>query len=210
MEQDSRIRARARHICVTSKSVLHGQQDAGTLKVLAEDSSGAVLPGATVTLTNANTNTSIEQVTNEAGYATFSPIQRGAYVVEVSLAGFKSVKVTRVEMDVNQNRLVRVVLEVATVTETVEVSADSAPIQTEDASLGQVVKGNVIVELPLAARRYTDLTLLTPGATESTLDANIRGPGWLVVNGNHHSQNNFVLDGFDNNQGTTNLQSRSA
>jgi outer membrane receptor protein involved in Fe transport len=190
--------------------VLYGQQDAGTLKVLAEDSSGAVLPGATVTLTNANTNTSIAQVTNEAGYATFSPLQRGSYVVEVSLAGFKSVKVTKVEMDVNQNRLVRVALEVATVTETVEVSADSAPIQTEDASLGQVVKGNVIVELPLAARRYTDLTLLTPGATESTLDANIRGPGWLVVNGNHHSQNNFVLDGFDNNQGTTNLQSRSA
>ena len=54
--------------------VLYGQQDAGTLKVLAEDSSGAVLPGATVTLTNANTNTSIAQVTNEAGYATFSPL----------------------------------------------------------------------------------------------------------------------------------------
>jgi hypothetical protein len=102
------------------------------------------------------------------------------------------------------------VLELAQVTETIEVTADAAALRTEEASLGEVVKGDVIVELPLASRRYTDLTLLVPGATESTLNQNIRGPGWLVVNGNYHTQNNFVLDGFDNNQGTTNLQSRSA
>ena len=66
------------------------------------------------------------------------------------------------------------------------------------------------VELPLAARRYSDLALLAPGATNSTLNTEIRGPGWFTVNGNFHTQNNFILDGFDNNQGTTNMQSLSA
>ncbi len=51
------------------------------------------------------------------------------------------------------------------------------------------------VELPLAARRYTDLALLVPGATESTVNTTTRGPGWFVVNGNYQAQNNFIIDG---------------
>lgn len=73
-----------------------------------------------------------------------------------------------------------------------------------------MLKSQVIAELPLAARRYSDLVLLAPGATASTLDVTTRGPGWFVVNGTSHTQNNFTLDGFDNNQGTTNMQSLSA
>lgn len=187
-----------------------GQQDAGTLRVLVEDATGAVVAGATVTATNENTGTSTVRPSGAGGYVVFSPILRGVYSVEVTHAGFRGVRTTGIGIDVNQNRLVRTVLELAQVTETIEVTADAAALRTEEASLGEVVKGDVIVELPLASRRYTDLTLLVPGATESTLNQNIRGPGWLVVNGNYHTQNNFVLDGFDNNQGTTNLQSRSA
>jgi hypothetical protein len=189
---------------------LGAQQDAGSLRVLVEDASGATVPAATVMVTNVSTNTSTERSSSTEGQAVFSPLPRGTYTVEVEMLGFNTVRISDVIIDVNQNRLVRAGLEVAQVTETVEVRAEVAAIQTEDASLGQVVRGRVIVELPLAARRYTDLTLLVPGATESTLNANSRGPGWLVVNGNNHTQNNFILDGFDNNQNTTNLQSRSA
>ena len=189
---------------------LGAQQDAGSLRVLVEDSTGAVVPAAEVKVTNANTNTSSTKNSTAEGYAVFSPIPRGTYIVEVLMSGFRTVRISDVGIDVNQNRLVRAALELAEVTETIEVQADVASIQTEDASLGQVVRGKVIVELPLATRRYTDLALLVPGVTESTLNENSRGPGWLVVNGNNHTQNNFILDGFDNNQGTTNLQSRSA
>ncbi len=189
---------------------LGAQQDAGSLRVLVEDASGATVPAATVMVTNVSTNTSTERSSSTEGQAVFSPLPRGTYTVEVEMLGFNTVRISDVIIDVNQNRLVRAGLEVAQVTETVEVRAEVAAIQTEDASLGQVVRGRVIVELPLAARRYTDLALLVPGATESTLNANSRGPGWLVVNGNNHTQNNFILDGFDNNQNTTNLQSRSA
>ena len=189
---------------------LGAQQDAGSLRVLAEDASGAVVPGATVTVTNVSTNTATIKTSSAEGLTMFSPIPRGIYTVEVELSGFRTVRISEVGIDVNQNRLVRAALEVSEVTETIEVMADVAAIQTEDASLGQVVRGRVIVELPLATRRYTDLALLVPGVTESTLNENSRGPGWLVVNGNNHTQNNFILDGFDNNQNTTNLQSRSA
>ena len=99
---------------------------------------------------------------------------------------------------------------VAAVTSTVEVSASADIVQSEQGSLGQVIAGNIAVELPLAARRYTELALLVPGATESTLDPTTRGTGWFVANGNYQTQNNFSIDGVDNNQGTTNAQSLSA
>ncbi len=185
------------------------QQDAGTLRVLVQDSTG-VVPGAAVIATNAATNVATTQVSNEQGYATFSPIQRGTYTVNVSLTGFSPVRVTNVTIVVSQNRLLPVTLALANIAETIQVVAQAAVIQTEDATLGQVLRSEVIAQLPLAGRRYTDLALLTPGATESTADPNLRGPGWLVVNGNSHVMNNFLLDGFDNNQNTQNMQSRSA
>ena len=117
---------------------LLGQQDAGVLRVLAEDPSGAVVPGATVRVTNVGTNTSTTGSVNDEGYAIFAPIQRGTYVVEVTKSGFRTVRMTDVEIAVNQNRLVRTQLEVATVSSTLEVAATAAAIQTEDASLGQV------------------------------------------------------------------------
>src|SRR5215831_20706826 len=82
---------------------LHGQQDAGVLRILAQDQSGGVASGATVKVTNSDTNTSASQLTNSQGYATFSPVPRGTYVVEVSLAGFATVRLTGVSIDVNQN-----------------------------------------------------------------------------------------------------------
>jgi hypothetical protein len=189
--------------------VAAAQQDAGTLRVLVQDSTG-VVPGAEVVVTNDATNVATTQVSNAQGYATFSPIPRGTYTVGVTLAGFSPVRVSNVTIVVSQNRLLPVTLALATIAETIEVVAQAAVIQTEDATLGQVLKSDVIEQLPLAGRRYTDLALLTPGATESTADPNLRGPGWLVVNGNSHVMNNFLLDGFDNNQNTQNMQSRSA
>jgi len=100
-------------------------------------------------------------------------------------------------------------LKVGEVAETVEVQSDRNAIQTEDSSLGQVIKGQVGVDLPLAARRYTDLAFLVPGPTEGTYPEANRGSGWLVVNGHSQTLNNYLLDGFDNNNNTNNQQSRS-
>jgi hypothetical protein len=186
------------------------QNDTGSLRVLVQDSSDAALPGADVTVTNVATGVADHRVSNGEGYVLLTPVTRGTYGVEVSLSGFGTVQVTDVVVDVQQTRLVHVKLAPAQVTETISVKAEAAPIQSEKGSLGQTIKSDVIQELPLSARRSSDLALLAPGAAPSTVDTVSRGPGWFVVNGTSHTQNNFTLDGFDNNQGTTNMQSLSA
>ncbi|MEZ5317193.1 MAG: TonB-dependent receptor [Vicinamibacterales bacterium] len=186
------------------------QTDAGALRVLVTDPSDAVVPGATVEVVNAATNDRRTAVSDATGYAQFVALARGTYTVHVTLSGFRAVDVSNVRIDVNERRFLPVTLAVAQAAETVEVVARSAAIQTEEGSIGQVIKGDVAVELPLAARRYTELALLVPGTSNSTMTVETRGPGWFVANGNYQTQNNFVLDGFDNNQGTQNAQSLSA
>jgi hypothetical protein len=186
------------------------QTDAGALRVLVVDQSQAAIPGATIVATNTATGARLTGVTDGSGYGQFVPLPRGVYTVRVDLAGFRSTDVTNVRVDVSDRRFLTVTLGVAATAETVEVAADSAVIQTEEGSIGHVITGDVAVELPLAGRRYTELALLVPGTASSTMTVATRGPGWFVSNGNYHTQNNFILDGFDNNQGTQNAQSLSA
>lgn len=196
-------------LCLLAAAAL-AQTDSGTLRVLVSDSSTAPVVEAQVKLTNVSTGVVTIRQTGEEGYAIFSPIVRGAYLAEIAKGGFQQTRVTDLRLDVDERKLVRVTLQVSGVSETIEVSAAANIVQSEQASLGQVIRGGVAVELPLAARRYTDLALLVPGVTESTVLTTTRGPGWFVVNGNYQAQNNFVIDGVDNNQGTTNAQALSA
>jgi hypothetical protein len=189
---------------------LFAQTDSGTIRILVSDSTAAPIPETKVTLTNVATGVVTIRDTGTEGYAVFAPIVRGNYTAEILKPGFQQARVTGIQLDVDERKLVRVDLAVASVSESIEVSAAAENIQTEQAALGQVIKGNVAVELPLAGRRYSDLALLVPGATESTVLTTTRGPGWFVVNGNYQAQNNFIVDGVDNNQGTTNAQSLSS
>ncbi|MEI9811619.1 MAG: carboxypeptidase-like regulatory domain-containing protein [Acidobacteriota bacterium] len=187
-----------------------GQTDSGTIRVLATDPTSAPIVDVTVTLTNVDTGVKTVRETQSEGYAIFSPIVRGNYVAEVVKSGFRTARIKDVTLEIDERKLIQVELAIASVSETIEVSAAAEVIQTEQAALGQVIQGSVAVQLPLAARRYTDLALLVPGATESTVLTTTRGPGWFVVNGNYQAQNNFIVDGVDNNQGTTNAQALSA
>jgi hypothetical protein len=204
------LRAAGLALALVLPAFAFAQTDAGTLRVLVSDESQAVVPGASIEVVNAATGVAQSGVSDAAGYGQFSPLPRGLYTVRVSLAGFRTVEVSAVRLDVNERRFIPVTLAVATTSEVVEVVSRAAVIQTEEGSLGQVIKGEVAVELPLAGRRYTELALLVPGTAASTMTVETRGPGWFVSNGNYHTQNNFILDGFDNNQGTQNAQSLSA
>jgi len=196
--------------CLGLGTALWAQTDSSSLRILVQDPSQAAISAASVKVTNVQTGVTFTRDTSEDGYATFSPISRGIYNVQVSKGGFQTKTVNGVTLQVDERLLLRVDLAVASVAETVEVSAAVASIQTEQASLGQVITGRTAVELPLNGRRYTELALLSPGVTASTLTPVTRGPGWFVANGNYHTQNNFLLDGVDNNQGTTNAQALSA
>jgi len=197
-------------LVIASVAALVAQTDSASLRVLVEDASSAAVNGARVSLRNPQTGSALEAVTSRDGYAIFSPIPRGTYEATVTQSGFKIVRLTGLTVTVDERRLVRVRLDVAAVTETVEVSDRAITAQTEQASLGQVIGGRTAVELPLAGRRYTELALLAPGVANANLNPVTRGPGWFVANGNYHTQNNFLLDGVDNNQGTTNAQALSA
>ena len=191
-------------------SLAHAQADTGSLRVLVTDASEAPVPSATVKVVNAATNLTSTRATSNDVYAVFSPITRGSYNIEVSQTGFQTARANSVLLEVDERKLVRIPLQLAAVSGSIQVSADAVTIQSEQGSLGQVIQGNVAVELPLAARRYSELALLAPGVTNSTFNVTTRGPGWFVSNGNYPIQNNFIIDGVDNNQGTTNAQSLSA
>lgn len=206
-----RIVCTAAALCVLlTPAIVRAQMDAGSLRALIADQSGGVIPGAAATLTNVATGGAQTLVSDGEGYVSFSPVQRGTYTFRVELNGFRTREITAVTVDVNERRFLRVALEPAGVSETVEVTAGARTLQTEEGSLGQVIRGEVATQLPLAGRRYTELALLVPGATPSTMTLDTRGPGWFLVNGNTQTQNNFMLDGFDNNNGTQNAQSLSS
>jgi Carboxypeptidase regulatory-like domain/TonB dependent receptor len=192
-------------------AVAVAQTDSGAIRVLVQDTTATPVPDATVRVTNVATGVVIARSSESDGYATFSPIPHGNYVVDVEKTGFQKTHVTDLALDVDEHKLVRVILPVSSVSTSVDVSDSANIVQSEQGSLGQVIQGEVGVELPLAARRYEQLALLVPGATVSTLDGSTtRGVGWFVANGNYQTQNNFMLEGVDNNEGTNNAQSLSS
>jgi len=130
---------------------------------LVADSSGAVIPGAKVTLTNVGTNVVLTTATNETGNYTFTLIPVGNYDLRVEAQGFKveTVRNMRVEMaaQVRQD----FTLDIGNVAETVEVSANAVLLNTENATLGAVVENRRITELPLNGRNMQSLAVLVPG-----------------------------------------------
>src|SRR5262245_48768901 len=140
-------------------SYARAQMGAGALRALIADQSGAVIPGATATLIDSGAGMARDAISDNEGYATFTPVQRGTYSLRVTLAGFRTRELKDITVDINERKFLRVALEPAALSETVEVTATNRTLQTEDGSLGQVIRGAVATELPLAGRRYTELAL---------------------------------------------------
>jgi len=186
------------------------QADRATVSGVVKDSAGAVLPGATVTVTNTATEIAQEQITSATGtYLTVNLIP-GQYRLEVSLAGFK--KFTQaLTLEIAQRARVDVTLEVGTVSETITVVGTSPILNTSDNSLGTVVPQSQMANLPLAIRNWDDLLALVPGVqgdryTEQGGGTSFGRTGGVNVHGTRALQNNFLLDGVDNNSISENVQ----
>ena len=119
------------------------QTDSGAIRVLVEDTSSAAVSGATVKVTNVATGVVLSRSSESDGYATFSPIVHGNYMVDVEKTGFQKTHVTDLALDVDEHKLVRVSLPVASVSTSVDVSASANIVQSEQGSLGQVIQGEV-------------------------------------------------------------------
>ncbi|MBI3471883.1 MAG: carboxypeptidase regulatory-like domain-containing protein [Candidatus Solibacter usitatus] len=176
---------------------------------LVQDSTGAVVPNARVEVINAGTGSRWQLTTNESGYYTAPLLPPGDYRVAAHAQGFKSVNRSGVTLVVAQVARIDFTLEVGGVAETVEVSATAPLLESQSASLGQIVETKVISDLPLNGRNYLQLAKLAAGVVEPRRgDVGALG-GSFVANGVRAQLNNYNLDGADNNTRIVDIQNRS-
>ena len=156
-------------ILLLSGTVVWGQLGTSTIRGTITDSSGATLPGATVTITNLQTNLSRTLTTGPAGTYSFESILPGEYKVEVEAKGFRKSVAPRVHALVGSVAEVSQSMKVGAVSETVvvETSASEVQVNTQDATLGNNIENRQILELPLNNRNVIDLLTLQPGVTQA-------------------------------------------
>jgi hypothetical protein len=176
-----------------------GQLDQGAITGTVTDSQGAVVPRASVHLTNIDTNFTIEAQTDGSGVYTFQPVKIGHYSVAVGATGFSTTTKSGLELQVGQRLEADIRLNVGAQTESVKVSAVDTPLlQTDDASTGQVMTQKQITDIPLNQRNYVFLAQLSAGVNASN-GSRGQGNGDFNANGQRATQNNYILDGVDNN-----------
>jgi hypothetical protein len=182
---------------------LRAQVDTGTILGTVTDASGAAVRGANVTLTNEGTNATLTTTTGSNGEYKFTPVKIGSYKVSASFQGFQTIAQKNITVNVGENVVADFTLKPGNVTETVEVAATTPVLETQDASVGQVVDSRSVDTLPLNGRNFTFLAQLAAGV--NTPQADTRGnaaSGAFSANGLRPAQNNYLLDGIDNNSDT--------
>ena len=186
----------------------HAQFDTATVIGTVRDNSGAVVPGATVTLTNLDTGIATTRVTDANGSYEFMTIRVGRYKVTAELQGFSTALADNVQVAVGARQRVELQLTCGNLTETVEVVGAATRLETDSSQRGQVITGAQAVQLPLNGREYSSLALLSPGVRLSALNTGSSQTvreGSFNINGLRSTFNNFLLDGIDNNAyGTSN------
>ncbi len=179
-------------------AVLFGQTTSLTGTVA--DPSGAVIPGATISIVNVETGAARDAVADTQGRYTMERLTPGTYKLTAKSAGFADVVIDKVELLVNQPATVGITFEKVGATKTVvEVAAAATQVNTTDASLGNAIAGSAIVDLPMFARNVVGLLQFQPGVT-ATGDGGERDG---AVNGGKADQSNVTLDGVDVNDQNT-------
>jgi len=197
-------------LILVSTAIASAQIDTASILGNVKDPSGAVVPGAKVTVSNVATGESLTATTSDSGDYVFPYLRVGTYSVTVNAPNFKEAVRKSVTLDVQDRKQVDFQMTLGTSMEKVEVTTDAPLIDTQTADVGHVVSGQQATDLPLNGRRYDSLAQLTAGVNTASSSFQQRAEGVFSVNGNSSTQNNFVLDGADNNSYTTNLQDQSA
>ena len=180
-------------------------QTLGTITGQVKDSTGGVVPGATVTVVSKATNASRPTTSNDVGLFDVPALPPGNYTVTCELIGFKTV--TRdLEVQVQQTIRINFTLETGTFEETATVTGVAALVETSNATIGTVIENRRIVELPLNGRNYLQLVALSPNVSadfagpgqSGTRQGGTRSQQQLSISGQRREFNNYTLDGVDN------------
>jgi hypothetical protein len=178
---------------------LHAQVDQGAITGVVQDSSGAAITDAHVTLTDIDTGLILERDTNASGVYVFAPVKIGNYQLSATAPGFQTTTQPNLHLDIQQRLNVDLKLQPGAVSETVTVSGQAPLLQTQESSVGQVISTDTINETPLNGRNWVYIAQLTAGVAPPFGNTRGSGTGDFVANGQRAEQNNFVLDGVDNN-----------
>src|SRR5262245_38807846 len=199
----SRLCTRALAVCLLALGVAAtaaAQETTGTITGVAKDSSGAVLPGVTVTVKNVQTGGTQEFVTNESGLYTAPLLQPGEYEVGFTLSGFQAKTVKGIQLHVNDRLDVGVQMGVGGVNEQVEVSAAQQFVQPSPA-VQNLMGPTQVQELPLNNRNFVQLATLVPGVSSDLPDevgVGLTSTVSISVNGGRRNAVNWLVDGVSN------------
>src|SRR5687767_5495611 len=191
-------------------SLTFGQSFTATVRGTVKDPSGASVPLASVTITDADRGTSQTTMADDEGRFAISALPPGQYELTVEASGFKKFSSGKFTLTVQQQATVDARLDLGALNETVEVSASAAQVNTTIANLGQVINNETLVSLPHIGRNPTSFTYLTPGVVGSggrPGDSNTN----FVANGSRNSTSDVLLDGVtvvtvEQNSGVTDLK----
>jgi hypothetical protein len=169
----------------------------GALTGVVTDPSGGSIAGATVVATNRGTGQSRTATTDAGGSYKFSLLPPGDYSVKISATGFKTAEVPSITVNVTETPTLNRSLEIGATTQSVTVAETAVTVQTENATVGGLVSGDTVTELPLSTRNYTQVIDLSPGVTANVATAAAVGNGTMDinVNGSGSDQNTYMMDG---------------
>jgi len=193
---------------LAASPALFAQSASGTILGSVHDASGASIPGAAVSIVNQQTGFRREVPTDSNGDYELPYVPLGDYVVSAKAKGFKTVDRSGVTLVVDQKARLDFTLTVGDVNETVTVTEAAPLVKTDSSEMGEVVQQKTVQDLPLNGRNYVQLVFLTAGVTTGQQGGNIEGTGAFVqrgtgsfnANGQRGQNNNFMVDGIDNNE----------
>jgi len=177
---------------------LASAQSNGNVKGVVKDTSGAVLPGAQVTLTNKSTQRELQLLTNETGTYTFNFIPPGDYGVTFEMQGFRKLTIDKVTVNVAQTLVLDIALQVGDVSSEMTVTADAAMVQTTTSDLGHVVDQVMVTSVPLSSRNFTQVLGMQPGVTSEIPNAGNLGRNSVNIsaNGARPFENSVTFNGM--------------
>jgi hypothetical protein len=179
---------------------LQAQGTSGAIVGTVRDSSGAIVPGVSVTIRNQQTNLSRVVRANESGNYNVSLLPPGVYDVSVEQTGFRNELFSNIALEVNQTVRVDVSLVLGNQTEEVEVTETGPLVSTDTSSLGQVIDQQRVSDLPLNQRNFVSLAMVAPGVSLPAEGSNASNQGVAMnVNGARDTSNNYLIDGIDDN-----------
>src|SRR3989475_5899054 len=197
-------------LLLVSSSMAKAQVTTADLVGTIKDSSGAVVPGVTVALTNEATGVSRSATSSDGGTYIFTSLLPGRYRLTAELPGVRKVERTGVELQVNQRAQIDLDLEVGVVSESLVIEGKALLLETQSSVLGSVIEEKQVQDLPLNGRNFVQLATLSAGVSgagsgmrgtimSGTRPDDLRPGTELFVNGNRENSNNYLYDGIDNN-----------